>query len=181
MTFFNKERREETRESLVGLGIFGGAILVICSGVLTFVSAVSGVYRATYTRDPNSGTPGDMGNSVYVWLGLAGVLFGVLICLGSIGYALFSEKNRNVGVRRTLVGIKVLARYAVTADGISYSDPADLEFLETPKLYVRLISSQDGSVEYECSEEVFMLCGEGMTGDAEIQGGWIGAFHARRF
>ena len=165
MSFLNREGREVTRQYLVGLGLFGGAILIVCSGIFTYICTVSGVYRATYTRNPNTGTPGDMGNSVYIWLGLAGILIGVLVCLGAIGYALFYEKTKNSGVKRTIQGVKILARFAISKDGTQSSDPADLEFMERPKFYVRLISAQDGSVEYECVEQVFLQCGEGMVGD----------------
>ena len=56
------------------------------------------------------------------------------------------------------------------------TDESEFEFLDRPRFYVKILSPTDGSVEYQCHLAVFLNCGEGMMGDAEIQGQWLGAF-----
>ena len=50
------------------------------------------------------------------------------------------------------------------------------EEADRPKFYIRMQTPTGGSYEYETSEETFWQCGEGMVGEAEIQGKWLGKF-----
>lgn len=96
--------------------------------------------------------------------------------VGGLGYGIFSEKNQYSGARRTLTHCRIIARYALTRDHRMVTDETEFEFLDRPKYFVKILHPQEGSIEYQCVPPVFFNCGEGMMGDADIQGQWLGSF-----
>lgn len=170
------ENKEKTKQYVLGCTIIFGFVLAICSSGLGYMFSVSSVYRATYTRNPNTGQINDMGPGALVALALLGIFLGVCIAIGGLLYGYFQEKNKNEGVRMVIGHARIIARFAIDKNGYLITDESSFEFQDKLRYYVRILSPTEGSLEYECSPPVFYQCGEGMLGDAEITGRWIGAF-----
>jgi hypothetical protein len=170
------EAKDNKKQSLVGFGLFGGLIVFICGGILTWVLAMGSVFRATYTRDPLTDAVNDIGVGVHIPWGVLVMTLGALSMLASIGYGFLHMKGSKKGPRQILQGVRVIARFATDKTGILYTEPGQMEFIDGLKYYVRILSPTEGSVEFESIEDVFWTCGEGMTGEAEVQGRWIGRF-----
>ena len=70
---------------------------------------------------------------------------------------------------------KVISRY-VYENGRMVIAEWEIEALERPRYYVKILWP-DGSVdELETAESVWRNCGEGMFGEAERKGRWLGRF-----
>lgn len=170
------EGSEVRRQRLVAWGLGIGVAMVLFCGVGTYMAAAGSVFRATATRDAVSGAIRDMGPANAALASFGGVILGLVLIGGTLIYGVLLDRNETKGM---LVGIehaRVVARYALTNDGILHTDPIDIEHADRPKFYVRLALPQQGSIEFRTSPETFWNCGEGMTGTAEIQGKWLGRF-----
>lgn len=160
---FSKERRLERRDNIIGWLMFAGLIIFFLGGAIVYTLAIGGGI---------GGAKVDGIFNVMKWFPLV----GLLMYIGGLAYGIHSEKTEYVGVRTALPNVRILARYAITRDHRMVSDESEFEFLDRPKYYVKVLSPTDGSVEYQCHHAVFLTCGEGMMGDAEVQGQWLGAF-----
>lgn len=161
---FSKERRLERRDTIIGWFMFGGLIMMVVCGLGTYFFAVGGVIGGMKIDDTFN---------VIKWLPAV----GFVLYVSGLVYGIHSEKTQHSGDRRQLQQCRILARYAITRDTHRMvSDESEFEFLDRPKFYVKVLSPVEGSVEYQCHHAVFLNCGEGMMGDAEIQGQWLGAF-----
>lgn len=138
--------------------------------------ALSSVFTATATRNPNTGAVNDMGAGTSIPWGMLIMTLGVITMVLSVVYGLVNARAPGKGSRSLVQNATVIARFATDDSGVLYTEQEQIEFLEDPKYYVRISSAIHGSIEYQCVEEVFWMCGEGLKGDAEIQGRWLGAF-----
>lgn len=91
------------------------------------------------------------------------------------------QKTLHVGPRQTKTWCFVLSKYAMDKDHVLCSDPWEWENRDDLQFYVLLRFEGDDSrnreaTEHRCSREVFFSCGEGMRGEAELQGKWLGRF-----
>lgn len=148
---------------VIGWLMFTGLILFLPGGFLVFFLAVGGGL---------GGIRVDEIFNIAKWI----PVLGLLMYIGGLAYGIHSEKTEYVGARRVVQHARILARYAITRDHRMVSDESEFEFLDRPKFFVKVLTPSDGSVEYQCHHAVFLNCGEGMIGDAEIQGQWLGAF-----
>lgn len=160
---FSKERRLERRDMFIGWFMFGGLLMMFFCGFGTFFLAVGGGL---------GGLKVDGAFNIFKWLPAV----GLVMYLSGLIYGIHSQKTEHVGNRRLMPQCRILARYAITRDHRMVSDESEFEFLDRPKYYVKLLSPTDGSIEYQCHHAVFLNCGEGMMGDAEVQGQWLGSF-----
>jgi hypothetical protein len=160
---FSKERRLERRDTLIGWFMFAGLIILFVCGFGTYFLAVGG------------GIGGLNIGPIFNVLKWTPVI-GLAMYIGGLIYGIYSEKTELTGNRKIMAQCRVLARYAVTRDHRMVTDESEIEFIDRPKFYVKLHSPRDGSVEYQCHAAVYYSCGEGMMGDAEVQGLWLGAF-----
>lgn len=177
MRFLTTEAKDTRKQKMIGIGLFGGIALLICGGLLTWVLSMGSVFRATYTRDTlRNDAVTDIGVGAYVPWGVLIMAIGALSAVTAVVYGLMQVKGQNSGPRRIIPNCRIVARFAADKTGVLYTEPGQIEFIDNLKFCVRMVSQMEGSVEYECSEEVFWSCGEGMVGDAEFQGKWIGAF-----
>ncbi len=160
---FSKERRLERRDMTIGWLMFIGLILLIPGGFLVYFLAIGG------------GIGGFRIDGIFNVVKFVPVV-GFFMYIGGLAYGIHSEKTENVGPRQVIQQVRVIARYAITRDHRMVTDETEFEFLDRPKYYVKVLSPRDGSVEYQCHHAVFLNCGEGMMGDAEVQGQWLGAF-----
>jgi hypothetical protein len=102
---------------------------------------------------------------------------GFLMYVGGLFYGIHSEKTEYSGARHIIQHARIIARYGITRDTHRMvTDESEYEFLDRPKYFVKILTPNEGSIEYQCRQEVFFTCGEGMIGDAEVQGQWLGSF-----
>jgi len=166
---------DPTREKLVGCSLVGGAVLMVASLFLAWVFGTAGVYRGTYTRTPVTNQINDAGTLNLIPMALLFFTVGLVLCIVAVAYGLVYNGRQTSGPRRTVEDALILSRYALSRNGSMLSD-WELEAAERPKFYVRM-RMPDGSVsEYPVAPETYFNCGEGMAGEAELQGKWLGRF-----
>lgn len=158
---FSKERRTERKDQIIGWLMLLGIIFALGGGWLLVMFAF--VAR---------GGGADQIFLIVRWV----PLIGILMYVGGLVYGIYSEKTELQGPRNLKRHCRIIARYAITRENLMVTDEASFEYLDRPKFYVKILDPVDGSVEYQCRPEVFFNCGEGMIGDAEVQGVWLGAF-----
>lgn len=160
--------REKVESTFVGLIIASGAMVIV--GVLLLMMGL-GAGGLQMVRQ------GGVGNTsaMIALLGCVGLLGGLALGVFTIftGTAMGGLENR--GVRKVDPNVKVIARYATNAQG--ETSVLDWEF-EDPKtrFYARLQLGDGTRAEFQCAREVFDQCGEGMRGEAQFQGRWLGSF-----
>jgi len=168
---------DATKEKLVGCALAGGLALTVVGLFLTWLFSVSGVYRGTYTRDVLHGDRiTDAGTLNLVPLALLLTVFGIVILSVGIFYGLWYNKNHARGPRKVIEHARVLSRYGYNREGHMLTQSWEFAEADDPRFYVRMQTGQGQSAEYECVEQVFFQCGEGMWGEAEVQGKWLGKF-----
>jgi hypothetical protein len=155
--------------------IYGGLAAFLIGTLFSLLFFAAGVWRATYTREPITGAIRDTGDMklVPIGVGIAGI--GLLALVGGLGYSLFAHGGRHRGPVRTLNRVRVVARYGINRQGAVMAD-WELEQDESAKTYVKLAIGPGVFEEFECAREMYYQAGEGMMGDAEIQGRWLGRF-----
>ena len=161
---FSKERRLERRDTIIGWFMFGGLLMMFFCGFGTYFLAVGGGI---------GGFKIDNIFNIVKWFPVV----GFLMYIAGLMYGIHSEKTEHVGNRTLVRHGRILARYAITRDTHRMvTDESEFEFLDRPRFYVKMLSPNEGSIEYQCHHAVFLNCGEGMIGDAEVQGQWLGSF-----
>lgn len=160
---FSKERRLERRDMTIGWLMFAGLIILFVGGGATYVLAIGG------------GVGGAQVDGIFNVVKWVPVL-GLIMYLSGLIYGIKSERTEYSGVQKPLQHCRIIARYAITRDHRMVTDETEFEFLDRPKYFVKMLSPTEGSVEYQCHPAVFMNCGEGMMGDAVVQGQWLGTF-----
>lgn len=170
------EGSEARRQTLVAWGIGLGVAMVLFCGLGSYMLGAASVFRATATRNPINGAINDMGPGNMALAAFGGVILGLVLIGGTLVYGVMVDRNETKGVLLGIEHARVVARYALTPDGVLHTDPNDIEYAERPKFYVRLALPGQGSIEFRTSPETFWSCGEGMSGTAEIQGKWLGRF-----
>jgi hypothetical protein len=166
---------EAFKEKAVGFLLVAGLVICAISGIAAFMFVGGGVFHATYTRTPGTDAITDVGDLQFA--PVAGLFFviGLSMIGGGIAFALKEHKMRHVGQRETVEFVRILARYGFTRNWTMVTD-WELEQTENPYYYVRAEVGPGEILELECSPQVYYSCGEGMTGQAEIQGKWLGKF-----
>ncbi len=168
---------DPTKEKAVGCALAGGALLSFCSLPLMWMFMLSGVFTGTASREPGTDRISAQGagsmNAVPLMITIFAV--GLACMIGAVWYGLAYNRNQGKGERRTIADALVLSRYAMTKRGDFLSD-FDLEAAEEPRFYVRM-RLPDGKVgEYPVAPETYFNCAEGMPGEVELQGRWVGRF-----
>jgi hypothetical protein len=161
---------------MVGCLLIGGAGIAVISFGLMWVFSVAGIYRGTYTRTPVTNEITDAGTLNLVPLMLTFAVIGILMFIGGLGYGFWIVKQEKEGPRQQISNFRVMARYAYDKEGYHLVDDEQIEFANSPRFYVRGQQPNGVTSEYEASEAVWRQCGEGMYGEAELQGKWLGRF-----
>ena len=160
---------DATREKLTGCALTLGAVLMLGSGFFGYAFFTAGMFQVLASR---GGTKGDLDLIPVV------VLFftvGLALCVGAVAYGLLYDRRRSSGSRRVVSDALVLSRYATNRRGDFLSD-WDLEGAEDARFYVRM-RLPDGKVgEFPVAPETYSNCAEGMPGEVELQGRWVGRF-----
>jgi hypothetical protein len=160
---FAKENQIARRDTVVGFMITGG-LHTLWSSLFLVVVFAFGAHMF-----------GDAGTRFFNFLKWVPVFAGVVYLSGLI-LGIYLERTEYTGKREIISGCRIIARYAMTRDHRMVTDESEFEFLDRPKFFVKILSPKTGSVEYQCVHPVFLNCGEGMMGDAEIEGQWLGSF-----
>lgn len=159
---FSKERKLERKDLWIGWFMWIGL-----AGLLTSFPAI--IIFAFVFRDWEGAT------KILDVIKWSPLVFAAMYAIG-LFFGIYSEKSQHQGVRRVRNHCRIIARYAVTHDHVMLTDESDFEFHDRLRYYVKILDPQEGSLEFECTPPVYFSCGEGMMGDAEIQGSWLGAF-----
>jgi hypothetical protein len=167
---------EAFREKAVGWTMVLGAVLCGLSAVLAFTFAGAGIFHATLTRNPTTGAINDMGDSVLVPPAMLAFSLGLLMIGGSIAYVLIKTKTRHAGRMRILPNARVIARYGYTKDWNMLTEEYQFAEAEDPTYFLKIETSPGVIGEYECRPETYFSAGEGMIGEAMLQGKWCGRF-----
>jgi hypothetical protein len=164
------------REKLVAFFLVFGVVGSIGSIIALYMFAAGGVFRGTYTREAVTKRIQDAGTLNLV--PLTGFVLFLFLCMvaGSLLYGIYYQKTANRGPRKVVEFARVVGRYGITREGVQISEAWEFEEALLPKYYVRMVTERGRSFEYECPPEVFWACGEGMWGEAELQGRWVGRF-----
>jgi hypothetical protein len=159
---FSKERKLERKDLWIGWMMSIGLVGFACS--IPFIVIFAFVFRdwdgAMKILDVVKWSP-----LVFISMYISGLFFGI-----------YSEKSQHQGSRRVRHNCRIIARYAITKDHTMLTDESEFEFHDKLRYYVKILDPEEGSLEFECTPPVYYGCGEGMMGDAEIQGVWLGAF-----
>lgn len=162
-------------EKAVGCSLAGGCGLTVVASILAWAFGMGGFLHMTATRNPSTGEVTDPGDMAMVPLMGVFVMLGVLLMIGAVSYGLWRNSRDHAGNRRVEQNFRILARYAYDRGNMLTSD-YEIEAAAKPKFYVRG-TYQDGTVEeLETTYEMYSMSGEGMYGEAEIQGRWMGRF-----
>lgn len=163
------KRREigAAKQRLVGWLMAGGLTLTVISIGLIGLQILAGISQGP-SREHESG-PGFFG------ITLAGAGLGILAMVGGLAYGIYAERTQNKGPRQTEANFRVLSRLCLDKN-IRHIADSDIEFADKPRFYVRGMLESGLVGEFETKLEVYFCAGEGMTGEAEIQGTWLGKF-----
>jgi hypothetical protein len=162
-------------EKTVGCSMAAGCAISIVSLGLMWVFSVAGVYRGTYTRTPVTNEINDAGTLNLLPLMIVFFAIGLLLFAGGMGYGFWKVSLERKGPRITQPNLRVLARYVYDKGQLLTSD-IDIEMADRPRYYVRGMTPDGLVTEFETTPEVFYQAGEGMFGEGEIQGRWLGRF-----
>ncbi len=111
------------------------------------------------------------------------IALGPILIVGGIaliGYGVFSghatNRKAQAGGVRHVPDCYVVGVYAINERGEMIF--ADYDLLDHPKckFFVRLKLPDGSDAELECARELMMNIGEGMKGNAQIKGRWLGSF-----
>lgn len=154
----------------------GGVFTMVASLFFTWVFSMAGVFHSTATRNPTTGEVNSLGDAALVPIFI--VLF--VAGLGMTGFAVFSglrySKRAYGGPKETIDNAFIVARYGVDRNGYVLTQDYQIEGCDRPRYYVRMQLPNAIPSEFECEPAVFYQCGEGMTGQATVQGKWLGSF-----
>jgi hypothetical protein len=164
------------KERIVGWLLVCGFAVTVISGILTWVFSVAGVYRGTYTRTPITNEINDAGSLNFVPLTILGIVVGVGMMAAGVGYGLYTMSRSRSGPRKVVPNFKVLARYCYDGGQNLITSDWEVEAAENPRFYVRGVLDNGVVGEFETSTQVYFNAGEGMVGEAELQGQWLGRF-----
>lgn len=161
-------------EGALGWAIVAGLVLMPIGLVLTLMFFMAGVFRATRTGG------GDAGDVVLIWIGIAILLLGLLLTVGGFLFGYFQGKKEYLptGDMRRALGVQILVRYAYNNRGEMANDEYMWQEGDDIKFYVKLRFANGTVQEFQTTVEVYNMCGEGMKGDALIDGKWLGGFTA---
>ncbi len=148
--------------------ILGGVLILL--GILVVAIFLLGGIVSFAKHSDSSGI-------LIAGMGFTMMIAGALIILGVFGYGIWLERKGDKGVPMMLSPVYVVATYAVDKHSQA-TVPYWREYpAEELRFFVRLrFLPNRKEEEYECTQEVFQTIGDGMQGDAVVQGRWLRQF-----
>ena len=161
MRHYQPNRTEVFKQGATAFLVIAGALVAFCSGGLLLLFGLANMAGGSRAEVPGLGF---------------GLVLGLTMIVVGAAYGMWSAATERSGIRATKQ-VKVVARYAFNREGLMLVSEWEIEACDRPRYYVRLdFGYPAGTLECECSEQVYYQCGEGMTGIADLQGKWIGSF-----
>lgn len=157
------------REKLTAFSLAMGILLMVGSGVFGYAIFAAGMHQVLASR---GGTHGDLDLLPIVLLVFT---VGLGLSAGAVAYGLLYDKRKTSGPRRIVADALVLSRYATNRRGDLLSD-WELEEADDPRFFVRMRLPGGRSAEYPVAAETYFNCAEGMPGEVELKGRWVGRF-----
>lgn len=112
----------------------------------------------------------------FIAMGPVMILAGIALAGYGVFYGHYSNKKSASGGLQVLNGCYIVGRYATNEIGeMVFSDFEDLDHPKA-KFFVRIKTAGGVDGEYECSRELIRNIGEGMVGNVQIRGRWLGSF-----
>ena len=167
------KRREigSSRERLIGWLMAGGFVLAAISIGLIGIQVLMGL-----SKGANQGPSEPSSWFDFFHLTLIGAAAGILMLVGGLALGIFTERTQNTGPRQIEANFRVLSRMCFDKNFQLLITDIDIEHANKPRFYIRGML-QNGMVgEFETTIAVFYNAGEGMTGEAHLQGKWLGSF-----
>jgi hypothetical protein len=113
---------------------------------------------------------------VFVALGPIMIIGGIVLAGFGVVSGHMSNRKVATGGLRVLTNCYVVGRFAYNENQEMIF--SDFEDMDSPKdkFYVRLRTEQGQDEELECSQALIAQVGEGMIGNAQVRGRWLGSF-----
>jgi len=168
------KRREigAAKEKWIGWLMAGGLVLTIISCGLIGIQVLMGLSKGANQDQPSGGaTLFD-----FFHLTLMGAALGILMVVGGLAFGIYSERTQNTGTQQIEPNFRVLSRLCLDKNFQLLISDFDIELANKPKFYIRGMLESGLVGEFETTIGVFYNAGEGMTGEARIQGKWLGSF-----
>ncbi len=168
------KRREigAAKEKWIGFLMAGGLVITILFVGLIGIQVLIGLSKTTAPDHPSGPQTGLDFFHFTLW----GAVVGTFMVVGGLAFGIYSERTQHQGPQQTEPNFRVLSRLCLDKNFQLLISDIDIEYAKKPKFYIRGML-QNGMVgEFQTSREVFYNSGEGMTGEAEIQGKWLGKF-----
>lgn len=161
-----KGRRENRTANLLYLS----AALTIVGGLTAFFFTGAGAAQLGKFGEPQVLLLAILGGAVAA----VGILMGTGVILWGL---FFAEKHSGSQKLYRVPDVRIIARFAISEIGETLFSEDDIDF-DNPKTkpLVKLQYSNGEVHEFACHPTVWRQSGEGMTGTAIIQGGWLSAF-----
>lgn len=158
------------RENKTANLLYLSATLTIVGGLVAFFFTGAGAAQL-----------GKFGESQVLLIAILGgtvAAIGILMGTGVILWGLFFGEKHSASQKLYKVpDVRVVARFAISEIGETLFSEGDIDF-DNPKTkpLVKLQYANGEVHEFACHPAVWRQAGEGMTGNAIIQGGWLSAF-----
>lgn len=161
---------DPTKERLLGWLIYGGCGLFVIGlgGLLLTLLFSFGVMMGASGEGPVGNVI--VGFTIFCLVG--GIVAGVT---GLVVGHVFNARIHS-GPRSTLPHAFIVGKFALDEDQNPVISTWEWTERDDLRFFVRMRTDRQRVSEYECHKDVFFLCGEGMTGQAEVQGRWLGRF-----
>ncbi|MBS1716581.1 MAG: hypothetical protein JSS72_02470 [Armatimonadetes bacterium] len=163
------QRQEQRRAGLIAFLVLGGIVLIGFSYLLGLTFGWVTILSIPTHGTKSNGALAQMGLSALGFL----VGFGMIVAGIALGFAI--HITRFFGFRRTVTHCKIIARYVLNSEH-QHASEDDVAVGQSVRYYVKLAAPYRGPMEFECVPDVFFSCGEGMVGEAQFQGRWLGRF-----
>lgn len=168
----------ETRKQLIVTRLILSALTCLAIGLLAVAFGIHGTANESLTAAiaAKQGEPAPYQPlTMLVLAGFVLMLIGAVLLVIGIAIGLsFAFKLRTHP--HEVQNVKVMSRYALNDAGEMVFSNFEYE-AGGGKMYVQLMMPNQENLEFQTSWGVFLACGEGMTGNAIVQGDWLTSFH----
>ncbi len=112
----------------------------------------------------------------FIAMGPVMVIGGVVLAAWGVFTGHLSNRKMESSGPQFLSRCYIVGRYGINEIGeMLFTDFEDLDHPKS-KFFVRIKTSEGKDEEYECSRELISQIGEGMVGNVQVRGKWLGSF-----
>lgn len=150
------------------------AWMLVLGGALAFLGLIVLILAFLSSMSLRSKTP-----PIVIALGPIMIIGGIALAGWGVFYGHLSNRKADKAGTRFIPDCYIVGRFAYNENkDMIFSD---FEELDSPKdkFYVRLKTADGRDEEFECSRDLIVQVGEGMIGDAQAKGRWLGSFVAK--